>query len=191
MGFQEDKDASAGGTFAPSFKANGLGDGFKGEIIDWRKEQSKKYKSDDFEFLANGDPKMQYVITVLTHFRNWDRCAKVPTDQETGRELPPSEDDGKRNVYIANQKSSNFGDVARAVIAELPEADDFRDAIGGVLAGKFVEEIDTGKGNPYQKYEYRFEAPKKEGGLQEAASSDEAEEKIEPKQDAEDVAAPF
>lgn len=189
MGFQDDKDAAAGGMFAPSYKPKAMGDGFKGEVLAWRKEQSTKYNSDEYEFLADGTPKMQYVITIQTEFRNWDRCAKPPKDQETRQELPPSEDDGKRNVYIANQKSSNFGDVARAVIEQLPDADDFTDAIGGVLMGKWTEEIDTGKGNPYKKFEYRFEAPKKEGGLQEAAAEPEAKNSHNTSGD--DTEAPF
>lgn len=187
MGFQEDKDAAAGGTFAASYKPNGIGDGFKGEIIDWRKEQGKKYLSEDLDTLPDGSPKYQYVITIQTDFRNWDRCAKPPKDQETGKPLPESEDDGKRNVYIANQKSSNFGDVARAVIEQMPDADDFRDAIGGVLMGKYVEDIDTGKGNPYKKFEYRFEAPKKDGGFQQ----DAAEESSEAPEAASNTEAPF
>lgn len=189
MGFQEDKDAAAGGTFAASYKPNGIGDGFKGEVLDWRKEQGKKFNSDDLDTLADGTAKFQYVITVQTGFSNWDRAAKVPKDED-GRELPASEDDGKRNVYIANQKSSNYGDVARAVISQLPDADDFKDAIGGVLMGKFVEEIDTGKGNPYKKFEYRYEAPKKEDGFQADTAEPEAAAAA-PKADDEKVDPPF
>ena len=189
MGFQDDKDAAAGGTFAASYKPNGLGDGFKGEIIDWRKEQAKEFNSDDLAYLPSGEPKMQYVITVQTDFRNWERCAKVPKDEDKNP-LPPSEDDGKRNVYVANQKSSNFGDVARAVVAQLPDADDFKDAIGGILMGKFVEEIDTNKGNPYKKFEYRYEAPKKAGGLQ-ADAAEEPATQAAPAPAATEVEPPF
>lgn len=190
MGFQDDQQESGGGTFAPSFKPNGIGDGFKGEVIDWRKEQSRKFKSEDFEFLADGTtPKYQYVITVKTGFRNWDRVAKVPTDQETGKELPASEDDGLRNVYIPHQKSSNFRDVGEAIVAAMPEADDYRDAIGGVLMGKFVEEIDTNKGNPYRKFEYRFEAPVKKDGFK--SDTAEGEEPSQADHSETGVEAPF
>lgn len=182
MGFQQDS-TGGGGVYAPSFKPRAMNDGFKGEVVAWREEQAKKYKSEEFETLSDGTPLRQYVITVQTHFRDWDRCAKIPLDED-GKEKPASEDDGLRNVYVPNQKSSNFREVAKAVVDAIPDADDLSDAVGGILMGKWVDEVDTGKGNPYRIYEYRFEALRKPkessfqaaaGGSEDASSGDTAD----------------
>lgn len=179
MGFQDDKSAG-GGMFAPSWKPNGLGDGFKGEVLAWREEFATKFGSEETLTDKNGNPIKQYVVTVQTPFRNWDRVSKVPTDDD-GREMPASEDNGNRNVYI--KYDTNTGAAAQAVIAAMPEADDLSDAVGGVLMGKLTEQRPTTKGNPFNIFEYRFEAPAKEGGFQQAAASS-AEPDAAPKAEA-------
>ena len=175
MGFNEDSKAS-GGILAASFKPTAVGDGFKGEVLGWRETGMTKFGSDEPLLDKNGNVINQYVVTVQTHFRNWDRTAK-PLEAD-GKPLPPEEDDGKRNVYI--KYATNTGEAARAVKAAMPEADDLSDAIGGTLMGKLAEERPTTKGNPFMVWEYRFEAPPKAGGFTQAAAEPEQPQAAEP-----------
>ena len=152
------KDQIEEGThFAPTFKPTGIGDGLKGEIIAITERQARSYDEDAPLFDKNGNPRMEVVVTIASHYRNWDKVAKVPTDRETKEELPASDDNGERNIYM---KDSNRQELLKAIVDVIPDAENLNAAIGGVLAAKYSKDLNTGKRSPMKVWAFQFEAPK-------------------------------
>lgn len=174
-----------GAHFAPTFKPAGIGDGLKGEIIAITERQARSYDEDAPLFDKNGNPRMEVVVTIASHYRNWDKVAKVPTDRETKQETPVSEDNGERNIYM---KDSNRQELLKAVVAVMPDIEEWSDAIGGTLAAKHDKDLDVGKRSPMKVWAFQFEAPK--GGSL-ADQIDEKPEESPATAPAGDTEAPF
>lgn len=173
-----------GAHFAPTFKPAGIGDGLKGEIIAISERQARDYNTDEPLFDKNGNARLEVVVTIASHYRNWDKVAKVPTDRETKQELPASDDNGERNIYM---KDSNRQELLKVVVDQIPDAEDWDAAIGGILAAKHDKDLDVGKKSPMKLWAFQFEAPK---GATLADQIDEAPATEAPATDSSDSAQP-
>lgn len=146
-----------GARFAPTFKPTGIGDGLKGKVLAISERQARSYDDDSLLFDKNGKPRMEVAVTIASHYRNWEKVAKVPKDQETQQELPASEDVGERNIYM---KDSNRTELQKAIVAAIPDAEGIEDIVGGVLAAKYDKDINVGKKSPMKGWAFQAEAPK-------------------------------
>lgn len=152
----------SGGDFAPTAKftldkgpegRTQVGGGIIGTILSMNKQDQKKYGSDEILKNDDGTPKKELKVVLQTELRDWDKVAKVPLDDEK-KPLPPSEDDGRRAIYVRGWMTGAIGDAVKAAtgVAGAPK-------IGGRLGVKVTELVPTDKGNPFPKYEAVYEAP--------------------------------
>lgn len=144
------------GILGASFKPNGLNDGMKGKILALELRKAKKYNSEDDLLDKNGNPVSEYVVTVQTDLRNWDRVANVPnkwdeSGNDTGQKMEPSEDTGIRKHYAKWGNLDRLEDALNAA-ANLNEPSD---AVGLDLALYLKEQVPTTKGNPRNDYAYQ------------------------------------
>lgn len=176
------KDQIDEGThFAPTFKPAGIGDGLKGEVIAIVERQARSYDDDSLMFDKNGKPRLELVITIASHYRNWEKVAKIPTDLETKAELPASEDNGERNIYM---KDSNRTAVQKAIVAAIPDAESVEDIVGGVLAAKYEKDVNVGKKSPMKAWAFEAEAPKPSGLADQVAEESGEQSEAAPAKDA-------
>lgn len=147
-----------GGPKAASWKARGIGDGVMGEILDVRVVNHIPFGQKDPQKLEDGSIRKQVNITMQTDLRAWQATSK-PLMQAgpNGTEipLPPEADDGKRTIY-APAGSNLSGAIKRAMVAKNQTG---APKVGGRIWVRFVEQEDTGKGNPLNKFEAGYEAP--------------------------------
>ena len=136
---------NVGSPGAPSAQLSGVGDFVYGTIEHFSKRDYVAYKKKEPERAPDGSIAQQLVIILQTDQRNWVGVKKVPfidRDDESKGHKPPSEDDGRRAVYIPPNKNIQFA-VHRAIVAS---KDPF--VIGGTLGVKIVGLKDTGQGEP-------------------------------------------
>jgi hypothetical protein len=152
-----------GGEFAPSLKfKNGsgpggqteVGGGVIGTIVSMHQQDQTKQGGNEKVPDGKGGFKQQVQIILQTDLRNWDKVAKIPTDKETGAELPASEDDGRRAIYVKGWMTGAIGDAVAEATGK-PGAPE----IGGKLGVKVTELVPTDKGNPYPKYKAVYTPP--------------------------------
>lgn len=160
-------DGVGGG--APSFKFGDVGSFVRGTILDQFKQQQTDYadKNKKLFFDDGVTPRMQLAVTLQTELRNWEKCAKIPKDEQ-GNDKPASEDDGKRRIYI---KSDMQRAVGQAIQASPQQKGGLKN--GGTLAVKLSGHKDVGKGNPLSLFEAKYEPPAAgdgffDGGAQQA-----------------------
>ena len=149
-------DGVGGGSGAPGALLKNMGDFVHGQIVDMYKRDYVPYGKTDPEKREDGTPKQQLVIIVQTENRNWANVSKIPVVDHTVPNSPakdPSEDDGRRAVYVPEGKNIQFaiGRAAQAVGA--------KPAVGGTLGVKIVNLKDTGKGNPLKEHEAVYQPP--------------------------------
>jgi len=139
-------DGVGGGSGAPSAVLSGVGDFVQGEIVEMFKRDYIPYenrKSKEVAKKADGSTVQQLVVVLQTDLRNWANVSKVPRvdpADDDSPEKPPSEDDGKRAVYVPEGKNIQFA-IGRAVRkAESPFE------VGGFLGVKVNELKDIGRG---------------------------------------------
>lgn len=169
----DDFFAGGGGEFAPSFKfKNGsgpggnteVGGGVIGTILSMTRQDQTKQGGNDKIPDGKGGFKQQVQIILQTDLRNWDKVAKIPTDAETKAELPASEDDGRRAIYVKGWMTGAIGDAVLASTGAKGAP-----VIGAKLGVKVTELVPTDKGNPYPKYAAVYTAPSAGADLFEAA----------------------
>jgi hypothetical protein len=139
------------GTGAPSFKFNGPGTGIKGTIVDQYRTHVTDTAGVVKTYPKSGDPIPQLNVTLQTALRNWKGVNKIPTDVE-GNELPGSDDDGLRRVYVKY-------DMRRAVAVAVKGVGERYMKTGGELAIKQTGLKDTGQPNGLPLYEARYAVP--------------------------------
>lgn len=145
-------DFFQGGEKIPSFKFEGVGSGVVGTIESMTKQQQTDFSDPTKKlFFDNGDPRMQLRVVLSTTLRGWQGVAKIPTDNE-GHELPQSEDDGRRAVYVKSDMQRACADAFRASGAPGPR-------VGGKLGVKVSGFKDVQKGNPLTLYAAMYQAP--------------------------------
>lgn len=142
---------------APTAVLKNVNDFVQGEIVSMSKRDVIKFGTkDEIEKNKDGSNRQQLVVILQTTHRNWANVVKVPKDAQDN-EKPPSDDDGKRAVYIPEHSNIQF-EVGIAVQAAKAPFE-----VGGTLGVKVVELEDTGKGNPLKKFKAKYE-PKNEAG---------------------------
>lgn len=151
----EDFFANAGGTFAPSFKFDGIGSGLKGEVVSTKvQDQTEFQKPDTPKRDRNGNVLKQLQVILQTELRNFDKVTDKSKVDQDGNRKDASEDTGTRAIYLKNQMTQAVADALRAHGLKALE-------VGGTLAVKKVGEKDTGKGNPLPLFEAKYwPAPK-------------------------------
>lgn len=170
-------DEAQGGDFGPagpSFKENGLNDGVRGEILHAMENKAMEYNSDKVLTDRNGNEVLQYVVTLQTPLRDWQKVAKIPVDDD-GKQLPPSEDTGIRKIYA---KYGNKTRLAQALIAAYPDLSngEIGDTVGMELAVKLAELVPTNKGNDRKDYAYQASGSPKPTGGSLGAEADQGEQ---------------
>lgn len=154
-------DNVGGGSGAPSAKLKDAGDFVHGEIVDQFMIEAtdfstKKPKVDT----KTGKTIMQLVVVVQTENRGWANVAKVPVvdkDDPRSPQKDPSEDDGRRAVYV-----EPWTNIHAAVGKARQEAHDGAKgplANGGTLGVQITELKDTGKGNPLKIHRAKYVPP--------------------------------
>lgn len=199
--FDEFFENSGGGEFAPTLKftldkgpegRTQVGGGVIGEILSMNKQNQTKYQSNPPEPILDkeGKPKQELKIVLQTELRDWDKCAKVPLDEDKNPK-PASEDDGKRAIYVRGWMTGAIGDAVKDATGKAGAP-----KIGGRLGVKLTELVPTTQGNPYPKFEAVYEAPSGAEGFdfskgepgsepssEAAAAADAGPDRAEPTQD--------
>lgn len=151
---------ASSGVGGPSFKFSEVGDTVTGEIVAINGMDVTVYGSNPprVKEVSPGVPARQMVVTLKTDLRNWDRVAKLPTNQD-GSAQAPAEDEGLRNLYaqVTGEGSKALAtSIGRAVQAAgktgAPE-------VGGRLQVVLKELRPTNKGNPAKLFEARYAPP--------------------------------
>lgn len=157
---------NGGGSGAPSFEWAGVGSAIQGVVVETKVQDQTKFGSNPPEpildlkrpnpMLPGGyEVKKQLLIVLETALRGWQGVKPTNIPKEpNGAPKHPSEDDGKRAIYVKGWMTGAVGDAVAGATGKpgAPKA-------GGKLAVRCSELIETEKGNPYRKYEARYEAP--------------------------------
>ena len=122
-----------------------------GTVVSTRQMDQTKIGTNEKLLDDHGRVKQQLQVILQTDWRDWNRCAKVPTNSE-GHPIPGSEDDGKRAIYVKGWMVGAIGDAIRE-----SGAPGLRP--GGKLAVKITELVPTTNGNPYAKYLAKYQPP--------------------------------
>lgn len=158
-----------GGTAAPSAKLSDLNDSVTGTVIETYKKEYTKFGEKAPQVITDpktGQPRnrTQMVVILDTALRNWQGVSKVPDidpNEPSKGKKPPSEDDGKRAVYIPEMvKGAGSNGVIFAVAMAMREAG----MKGGLPEGtKFYLTISDTKptdfGNDLKVYTAKVKAP--------------------------------
>lgn len=130
-----DEAMKGGGGGAPGFKFEQHGALVRGTITDIFKTFVTIMDSPTNEpkLDKNGNKLPQLNVTLQTELRNWEGVIKIPTDPETNQPLPPSEDDGKRRVFLKYDASRAVG---KAIAESGASNSDFK--VGADLALKYT-----------------------------------------------------
>lgn len=162
----DDFFGSAGGDYAPGWWTGQVGNSIAGTIVeepvvmdqtDFTTKQPI-YERKNGQVVVDpttGQPRIKKQLKVIldTPLRNWQGLKQAPLDQETNQPRPPHEDDGRRAVYIKGWMTGAVGDAIRAAgQTGAPRK-------GGKLAVRVTELVATSNGNPYPKYEARYQPP--------------------------------
>lgn len=158
-----------GGEYAPSLKfktGNGpggnteVGGGVIGTVISLEKQDQTKQGGGDKipDPKRPGQFKQQVKIILQTELRNWDKVAQVPTVGGDGPDkdnpMPPSEDDGRRAIYVKGWMTGAIGDAVVKATGRKGAPQ-----VGSRLGVKVTELVPTEKGNPFPKYAAVYTPP--------------------------------
>lgn len=148
-------DGIGGGSGAPGAVLKNVGDFVHGEIVDMYKRDYVPFGAKEPEKRADGTNKQQLVIVLQTENRNWANVSRVPKvdpSVEDSPEKDPSEDDGKRAIYVPEGKNIQFA-IGRAVQAAQAKFE-----VGGTLGVKVFNLKPTDKGNPLKEHQAVYKA---------------------------------
>lgn len=157
------------GPGAPSPVLKNPGDWVAGEIVEMFKRDYIPYENRKSKEPAKNDDgtnKQQLVIVLQTTHRNWENVSKVPKvdpSDDNSPEKAPSEDDGKRALYVPEGKNIQFA-IGRACVEAKAKP-----TVGGTLAVKVFNLKDTGQGQPLKEHEARYTPPSAGGNFFESA----------------------
>lgn len=143
-------DNIGGGAGVPTALLKSVGDFVHGTILEMFKRDDVPFGKTEPAKNADGTTKQQLVVIVQTENRNWANVVRVPkvdSADPNSAEKPPSDDDGKRAVYVGEGTNIQYA-IGRSISeAKAPFEE------GGTLGVKIVELKDTGKGNPLKVHE--------------------------------------
>lgn len=159
-------DGIGGGSGAPTALLKNVGDFVHGEIVDMFKRDYIPFGAKEPEKRPDGSTKQQLVVIVQTDNRNWANVSKVPKVDPADPASPekdPSEDDGKRAIYVPEGKNIQFA-IGRAVQAAQAKFE-----VGGTLGVKVFNLKPTDKGNPLKEHQAVYEKKAAGAGFFESA----------------------
>lgn len=148
-------DGIGGGSGAPTGVLKNVGDTVYGEIVEMFKRDYIPFGAKEPEKRADGSNKQQLVVILQTADRNWANVVKVPKVDPADPQSPekaPSEDDGKRAVYVPEGKNIQFA-IGRAVQAAQAKFE-----VGGTLGVKIFNLKPTDKGNALKEHQAHYVA---------------------------------
>lgn len=168
---------NVGGGGAPSAKLSDVNDFVLGTVVDQRVVDVRPFggKEGDVEHNKDGSIRKQLVLTLETDLRNWSGVAKVPDvdrDDLSKGKKDPSEDDGKRAVYLPQW--SNIQAAVADAIRKQNAGKNGPVANGAKVGIKVIELKDVGKGNPLKIHAAHYEAPTQSAGFFDSAPATEA-----------------
>lgn len=142
-----DFDLGGGGGSAFSFGKQGDQPGtyVQGTVLDMKEVQKTNFKTNEPEFWDNGDPKMQYRVTLQTELRD-------PTNPN---------DDGKRDVYLDGRRKPNDNGTKSRLCAVLDAVREVTGSTSLQYGGKLTLQWISGmgfEGDP-RNYAAWYEAP--------------------------------
>jgi hypothetical protein len=156
---------NTGGSGAPSAKLTEVNDGVVGEIVDQRMVDATDFATKEvLTDKKTGKVIQQLQVILQTESRNWDGVSKVPLvdkDDRNSAQKDPSEDDGRRAVYIKPWTNIHaaVGDAVKKSNGGKPGP--LRN--GARFGIKITELRDVGKGNPLKVHQAFYEAPAASG----------------------------
>lgn len=156
-------DGIGGGSGAPGAVLKNVGDFVHGEIVDMYKRDYVPFGAKEPEKRPDGSTKQQLVVILQTENRNWanvNRVPKVDPADPNSAEKAPSEDDGKRAVYVPEGKNIQFA-IGRAVTAAQAKFE-----VGGTLGVKVFNLKPTDKGNPLKEHQAVYTAKPAQTGAE-------------------------
>lgn len=130
-----------------------------GEILSMAKQDQKDFVTGDPIPDGKGGNKQELKVVLQTEYRNWDKVAKVPEDDDK-KPMADSEDDGRRAIYVRGWMIGAIGDAVKKATGN-PGGP----KVGGKLGVKVTELVDTTKGNPFPKYEAVYTPPAASDGF--------------------------
>ena len=163
------------GAGAPSFYFDKVGAIVKGTVVSTKVTDQTYFGTttpipDD---KRPGQNKKQIVVVLETGLRNWDGIKNTPTLEDGVTVRPASEDTGARAIYV---KGWMIGAVADA-IQEATDGKRKAPIPGDQLAVKLSEKVNTGKGNPLNKFTANAKAAPEGAELFDQAEEDAAQAK--------------
>jgi hypothetical protein len=185
--YDDDFMGGGEGGGAPSFKfdAQIVGRGkkqtitsntIKGTIVDIFKTQQTSMEDNEPLFWSDGKPRWQWNVTLQTSLRNWEHVTSVPaSDEDPDEDRDPSEDDGKRRVFLKFKAL----DAVRKAIREQAKA--FKEQgidkpnlrVGDELTMTVTGAEDRGKVNPAWLYTAKYKVNPKQADDDFNADEDE------------------
>lgn len=143
---------------APTAVLSNPGDWVRGQILAMSQRDyipfGKKEPAKHEKGPKAGQVIQQLAIVLQTENRNWANVTKIPRVDYADPNSPeksPAEDDGKRAVYVPENKNIQFA-IGRAVAATKSKFE-----VGGVLAVKITELKENDTANPTKIHEARYE----------------------------------
>jgi hypothetical protein len=161
-------DGIGGGSGAPGAVLKQPGDLVHGVIVDMFKRPYIPFGKTEVEKWDKGpkagQDKQQLVVTLQTNERNWANVNKVPKVDHTDSnspEKPPSDDDGKRAVYVPEGKNIQFA-IGRAVQSA---GVGVQMTVGGTLGVRVDKLTPTDKGNDLKEHVAVYQVPAASAGF--------------------------
>ena len=182
-------DLFGGGDFVPSFNLKAVGDSGAGEVVSVEVQDQTDFNTGQpIVDQRTGQPKKQLKVILQSEHRGWDNVTSPPTVRDAaGHESPrdPSEDDGRRALFVKGWMIGAIGDAVRAA------GESGAPKEGGKLAVRVTELVPSSVkgGFPYRKYEARYQPPAPQDAMfaapQQAAApqQDAAPQQAAPSQD--------
>lgn len=158
-----------GGVSAPSAKLSDLNDSVTGVVAETFKKEFTEFGAEKPQVITDRKTgerrsRTQMVVVLDTALRNWEGVSRIPdvdpNDKSKGQKHP-SEDDGKRAVYIPEMAPKEGHNGAIFAVAQAMREEGMK---GGLPAGtKFYLAVsdlkDTGRGKPLKVYTAKVKKP--------------------------------
>lgn len=162
---QADSMFQGGGNYAPSFKFANIGDAVQGEILSTAQQEQTDINDKTGQtklYDKRGNVKQQLQVILQTDLRNWQGVSRVPTngDPQNPQPLPPSEDDGRRAIYVKGWMIGAVGDA----VAATNNGQRGAPRVGGKLGVRFSAERPATPNN-IKLYEAHYQPPAAGGEL--------------------------
>lgn len=146
-----------GGDYVPGWWTGAVGNSIVGKILEIEQQDQTDFNTGNPIPDGKGGIKQQLRVVLETQMRNWEGLKNPPTRQDEHGNfspMPPSEDDGRRAVYVKGWMTGAVGDAVKAATGVVGAP-----RVGGQLAIRVTELVPTNKGNPFPKFEAQYKPP--------------------------------